>query len=114
MDDYLRNKKDVVKLLGYDPFDSEAAELAVKEAAECDGVSCIIFRAPCIAVSRPKPRVRVNADKCTGCKRCVREIGCPAIIKGENGKVAIDASLCYGCGLCLNLCRFDALEGGET
>ena len=24
MDDYLRNKKDVVKLLGYDPFDSEA------------------------------------------------------------------------------------------
>lgn len=24
MDDYLRNKKDVIKLLGYDPFDSEA------------------------------------------------------------------------------------------
>ena len=96
-----------------DPFDFEGSERAVKEAADFDGVSCIIFRAPCIGVSKPKAKVRVNAGKCTGCKRCVREIGCPAIIKGENGKVAVDASLCFGCGLCLDLCRFDAFERGE-
>ena len=96
-----------------DPFDFEKSEQAVKAAADYDGVSCIIFRAPCIAVSKPKPKLRVNTEKCTGCKRCVREMGCPAIVKGENGKVAIDASLCYGCGLCLDLCRFGAFERGE-
>ncbi len=97
-----------------DPFDFEKSGRAVKEAADFDGVSCIIFRAPCIAVSKPKPKVTVNPEKCTGCRQCVREIGCPAIVKGENGKVAVDASLCYGCGLCLDVCRFDAFEGGKT
>ena len=41
------------------------------------------------------------------------KIGCPAILKAENGQVSIDASLCNGCGLCKEMCHFGAIEGGE-
>ena len=44
-----------------------------------------------------------------GCKSCMR-IGCPAIsIAG--GKARIDTTLCVGCGVCTQLCKFDALSG---
>ena len=43
---------------------------------------------------------------------CLR-IGCPALVKGEDGSISIDKSLCSGCGLCKEMCRFGAIKGGE-
>ena len=41
------------------------------------------------------------------CKMCMK-LGCPAIsIKG--GKAQIDNTLCVGCGVCKQLCKFDAI-----
>ena len=37
------------------------------------------------------------------------KIGCPAISM-ENGKAVIDNTLCTGCGVCTQLCKFDALK----
>ena len=55
-----------------------------------------------------KPPQKVNTEKCVGCKSCMK-IGCPAIsIKG--GKAHVDNTLCVGCGVCRQLCRFDAFE----
>jgi len=40
------------------------------------------------------------------------KIGCPAISKAENG-YEIDPTLCNGCGLCLNICKFGAIGKGD-
>ena len=38
------------------------------------------------------------------------KIGCPAMTKRPDGKVQIDATMCNGCGLCKNYCKFNAIE----
>jgi len=53
------------------------------------------------------PPLHVDADKCRGCKSCMR-IGCPAI-SVRDGKARIDETLCVGCGVCTQLCAFGAL-----
>ena len=56
--------------------------------------------------------VSIDPEKCIQCKKCIREIGCPAlIIKDE--KVAIDETLCTGCGLCKQICPVGAIGGGD-
>ncbi|MBP1592169.1 MAG: indolepyruvate ferredoxin oxidoreductase subunit alpha [Oscillospiraceae bacterium] len=97
------------KIITVDPLDLEASVAAVKECADTPGVKAIIVRSPCIALFRPTKRA-VISDKCIQCKKCIREIGCPAIVI-ENGKVAIDNSLCTGCGLCGQICPVNAIGG---
>ncbi len=94
-------------VLTADPLDLKAAEAAVREAADAKGVSAVIFCSPCIAVSKPAPAFRVDAEKCIGCKKCIRELGCPAISIRE-GKAAIDGS-CYGCSICAQVCPVSAI-----
>ena len=101
----------IKKIVEVDPLDFDAAVSAVKECADMPGVKAIIFKSPCIAIVPPKDRMTVT-DKCINCKKCIREIGCPAIVVND-GKVAIDAGLCTGCGLCTNVCPVDAIEGGN-
>ena len=95
-----------------DPLDLKASVAAVKEAAEGKGVRAIIFRSPCIAISRPEGKCRVDAHKCIDCKKCIRDIGCPALIPDE-GHVRIDRDLCTGCGLCEKLCPVSAIGGRD-
>jgi indolepyruvate ferredoxin oxidoreductase alpha subunit len=92
------------------PLCLDEAVTAVREAADHKGVSAILFEAPCIAVAKPGPMYAVDETRCTGCKRCIRELGCPAIVY-EEGKAHIEPSLCYGCSLCAQVCPFDAIGG---
>lgn len=98
------------------PFDLDKSIQASTRALEAPGVSAIIFKAPCIALVPPKSPVEVNTQACTGCKRCVTEIGCPAIGFSSGEKLAhIEESLCTGCELCVSVCTFNAIEakGGD-
>ena len=94
-----------------DPYDLAACDQAVKEELAAQEPSVIISRRPCALlkyVKHPGP-IASATDKCEGCKSCMR-IGCPAIsIAG--GKAVIDSTLCTGCGVCTQLCKFDALGG---
>ncbi len=56
------------------------------------------------------PVYTILEDKCTGCMACVNPIACPAIMvpKGSNKPVII-AELCAGCGLCAQVCPFNAI-----
>jgi len=94
-----------------DPYDMAMARQKVKEALEQDGPAVIISSAPCVLLpSRKVPGVplRVDADKCTGCKVCLA-IGCPSI--EFKAKKAIILDTCTGCGICKAICPFDAIGG---
>ena len=96
-----------------DPYDLAACDRAVKEELAADEPSVIISRRPCALLKyvKHKAPLTVDSDKCRSCKSCMR-IGCPAIsMKG--GKAAIDNTLCVGCGVCSQLCSFDALKEGK-
>lgn len=92
-------------------FDLPELERIIKEETAKDEVSVIITKSPCVLlkgnvypnVCRPVP------EKCKKCGACLRP-GCPALTRQEDGTVAIDETMCNGCGLCRNLCKFDAIE----
>ena len=97
-----------------DPNDLAACEKVIKKEMERPGPSVIIARRPCILLktSKPNPPLFVNADKCTGCKMCMK-IGCPAISMSDK-KAEINKTLCVGCDVCVQLCKFDAfVKGGK-
>lgn len=98
----------VKKVVTVDPLDFENAVSTVKECADEKGVKAIIFKSPCISVAKPTGKMKIN-EKCIKCKKCIREIGCPALVV-NNGNVEIDRNLCTGCGLCSKLCPIDAIE----
>lgn len=95
------------------PLDINNAIETVKEAADKPGVKAIIFKSPCIAVSKPEEQCIIDSQKCINCKRCIRELGCPAITVNE-GKVVIEPSLCFGCGICKSVCPVSAIGGGKN
>ena len=96
----------------------EAVE-TVARVAEEPGVKAIIFKYPCIAMASEHTKhlrevgpVSILSDKCIQCKKCIRELGCPALIL-RDGKVAVDETLCTGCGLCRQICPTGAIVGGD-
>ncbi|KIR02990.1 Indolepyruvate oxidoreductase subunit IorA [Lachnospiraceae bacterium TWA4] len=95
-----------------DPLDQKQAIDTVKEVMDKPGVKAIIFKSPCIAIVKPNDCVQINQEKCIQCKKCIKKLGCPAIVL-DDGKVAIDTSLCTGCGLCQSVCSVNAIEGGK-
>ena len=96
-----------------DPLDFGTAVETVKRIQHEPGVKAIIFKSPCIAITKPVAKSKVDPEKCIACGKCIRELGCPALILGEDGKRAkIDVSLCTGCTLCEQICPVHAISGG--
>ncbi len=92
-----------------DPLNLEQTIQAVRTAADKPGVKAIICKSPCIAVSKPAKRLRVDESRCVGCKQCIRELGCPAIsLKGQ--KAYIEPDLCFGCTICAQVCKPGAIR----
>ncbi len=94
-----------------DPYDLEQCDSVLKEELAAAEPSVIISRRPCALLKYVKhnPPLTVNTDNCVGCKSCMK-VGCPAI-SVKDKKARIDATLCVGCNVCSQLCRFDALQG---
>ena len=95
-------------------FDTAELERVVKEEVAKDEVSVIITKAPCVLLTKQKTKVcRPLSDKCKKCGMCLRP-GCPALTKNPDGTIAIDTTMCNGCGLCAGICKFDAIEQVEV
>lgn len=91
-----------------DPFDLDAVERAVKEETARDELSVIITKRPCALIVKQPDIPYVITDNCKNCKKCL-SIGCPAI-EVADGKPIIAAESCVGCGLCADVCPFEAIE----
>ena len=95
-----------------DPFDIKRFEEVVKEEVNAEETSVIIAQRPCALLKTVKYSGTCKiTDKCKNCKMCMK-LGCPAITL-KDGKVVIDATQCNGCGLCINVCPFGAIEKEE-
>ncbi|MBO5713419.1 MAG: indolepyruvate ferredoxin oxidoreductase subunit alpha [Clostridia bacterium] len=99
----------VERVVVCDPFDLKAFEKVVKEEVNANEPSVIIAQRPCALLKGVKFEGKaVINDKCKKCKLCMK-LGCPAI-SNDNGVIKIDISQCNGCGLCLGVCPFGAIE----
>lgn len=94
-----------------DDFNQAELERIIKEEVARDAVSVIITKAPCALLKGIKfpNKCRPLPDKCKKCGACLRP-GCPALTKNEDGTISIDETMCNGCGLCKQLCKFDAIN----
>ena len=91
-------------------FDLPLLEKTIKEETAKDEVSVIITKTPCVLLDkRKKPLYTAHTDKCKKCGMCMKP-GCPAMTKNPDGTIRIDDTMCTGCGLCKDLCKFDAIE----
>lgn len=95
-----------------DPYNLKECDEVLKEELAADEASVIISRRPCVLLKyvKPKPPVKVDADKCVSCKMCMK-LGCPAISM-KQGKAHIDFTQCVGCGVCEQLCKVGAIQKG--
>jgi indolepyruvate ferredoxin oxidoreductase alpha subunit len=99
------------------PLDLGNAKQAFKRALDWKGTSVVIARSPCILLEKRRlsklgktmPLYQVDQSKCKKCKVCIEKLGCPAFYwRGE--EVWIDEALCNGCGVCTQVCKFDAIK----
>ncbi len=92
-------------------FDTKELEEIVKREVARDEVSVIITKSPCVLLKGnvfPDKCVPVT-EKCKKCGACLRP-GCPALTKNADGTISIDETMCNACGLCMQLCKFDAIK----
>ena len=95
-----------------DPFDVKEFERVVKQEVEREEPSVIIAQRPCALLKSVKYTGHCTiSDNCKNCKMCMK-LGCPAITLKDD-HVVIDATQCNGCGLCVNVCPFGAIEKEE-
>ncbi len=120
------NIEAIVRALGFknvviiNPNDLTAVKNALDWAISLDEPSVIITRWPC-ALKKFSPedkeefknlftdKYSVDAEKCIGCKACIRT-GCPAIsFDNEAKKSTIDYNACVGCSVCSQVCPVKAI-----
>lgn len=104
-----------------DPNNLQLVKDTLDWAYALDEASVIITRWPCVLKKFSKEDIEefkgafkdncsIDAEKCVGCKMCVK-VGCPAISfdKAEK-KAIIDSTLCVGCEVCKQVCPVGAIE----
>ncbi len=109
------------------PWDLEEIDRVVTEETAKGEPSLVINQGPCAMLRKEIKEYHspyaVDQDKCTGCRMCL-SLGCPAIswnpVEGEmaisasgkkrKGFSSIEKNLCPGCGLCIQVCKFDAIH----
>ena len=107
----------IVKALGVDqisivdPYDVKQTTQAVRDAINYSGPSVIITKRTCPLKAGKTAPYKVT-DSCKLCGYCVKSIGCPAISLTAK-KAEIDLTLCQGCGVCAQICPFNAIARTE-
>jgi len=118
----------VADVQAVDPFELKVAKEAFRGALARDGVSVVIFKAPCALLATRQAKAAgirlvpymVVYERCNNCNACLTLASCPALLPaqpgatGPEGKVNIDSEACTGCGFCAEVCPYDAIVQEET
>ena len=86
-------------------------EAAIREELERREPSVIIAKRACALID-PTPitsTLFVDEELCNGCKACIR-IGCTEFSLTMMRKAAINPNTCVSCGMCVQVCKFDAIK----
>jgi len=96
-----------------DPFQLDESAATIQNGLTLPGVKVVLSRQECAIQAQRRGlkagAVRVIAENCNLCKLCITRTGCPAIGLGDE-TIVIDPALCYGCGLCAQVCNREAVE----
>ncbi len=103
----------VPNVIEVNAFDVAKLESVLRESVNGDTLTVIITKSPCVLLKGQKfpNKCVASLEKCKKCGMCMK-IGCPAITMTPDG-IRIDATMCNGCGLCKNYCKFNAIETVE-
>jgi len=103
----------VPNVIEINAFDVAKLESILRETVKSDTLTVIITKSPCVLIKGQKfpNKCVASLEKCKKCGMCMK-IGCPAITMAPDG-IRIDATMCNGCGLCKNYCKFNAIETVE-
>ena len=96
------------------PKNLKKTAAVIEEALNYEGVSVIISREPCpLHVNRLTKKKKivftVDQNKCDLHKKCLHDWACPAFYM-EDKQVKINAGLCIGCAVCVQLCPEGAIK----
>ncbi|RDY25688.1 indolepyruvate ferredoxin oxidoreductase subunit alpha [Romboutsia weinsteinii] len=103
-----------------DPNDLKEVNNALDWAIGLNESSVIITKWPCVLKNFTEEEIKefnnpfttkckVDADKCIGCKICIKT-GCPALGYDKDKKlVNIDKNQCVGCNVCKQVCPKEAI-----
>ena len=123
---YIVDLEQVARTFGFkhvrtvDPNDISQVRETLDEFLALDEPSVIITRWPCALKKFSKEdkaefsaaytdKYRVDADKCIGCKVCMRA-GCPALsYDAAAGRAVVDRNQCLGCSVCAQICPKGAI-----
>lgn len=89
------------------PFDLKETKDILAKALAFPGVAAVVMRAPCAATVKAKTKYQVDANLCTNCRLCIKELGCPAFYVEEKPEIGPS---CQGCGLCGQVCPAGAIK----
>ncbi len=115
--------EDVVRSFGIknvrtvNAFNQKELQKAVKEFAGSNELSVVISSGMCRLLAkkiwrregREFPKFEIDPEKCNQCLECVKKFACPAIVK-EGKKIFIKEDVCWGCGVCMQICPKGAIR----
>ncbi len=98
-----------------DPLQVNELQSVLKEELARREPSVIITKRPCALLKKAPPSyvLQVDEELCNGCKVCIR-VGCTGIVFDDETKKASIHSSCVACGLCEQICKFDAIKQVEV
>ena len=106
-----------------DPFDLRSSIRTIRHLLKEDsGVRVLIMRRTCELVRMKQEKVQlfrvyVDDEKCKGeeCRICTREFRCPGLAwNSDTGYATIINDICSGCGVCVDICPFNAIVRKEV
>lgn len=99
----------VKRVTEVDPFDLKMLKEVIKTEIAAPEPSVIITKRPCALIIKTTEKP-LQVQDCKACKMCLK-LGCSALSFDEVNKTTkVDQALCTACGLCLNVCKFNALR----